>query len=212
MEDKVRVKGEKERIEELWRDSSRRWEDPDAVGRRLRKGFREERKERERVGRGNEALAERMRLGFEVSAENEGDRVRARAVQFGSGDGEDNRSGVNSRPLFVEEEQHRRSERRQTYSTPQGKKRRKILTDEELALRSKEKLRSTLGANTRAVKDPFLTDSPSIASSSGTKTFGSLKRKRRKSDAVTRNPVEENNEESREAPDKGAALVDYDSD
>ena len=212
VEEKGRVKGEKERIEELWRDSSRRWEDPDAVGRRLRKGFREGRKERERVGRGNELLAERMSLGFEVLGENEGDRVRARAVQFGSGDGEDDRSEVTRRPLFAEEEQQRRSEEKRIDSTQQGKKRKKRLTDEELALRSKEKMRSILGANTRAVMDPFVSDGPSIASPSGIKTFGSLKRKRRQSEAVTRNHVDENNEESREAPDKGAALVDYDSD
>ena len=212
VEDKVRVKGEKERIEELWRDSSRRWEDPDAVGRRLRKGFREGRKERESVGKGNEALAERMSLGFEVLGANEGDRVRARAVQFGLEDGEDNGSGVTRRPLFAQEEQHRQKEGKRTDFTPQGKKRRKRLTDEELALRNKEKLRSTLGANTRAAMDPFLTDGPSIASPSGIKSFGSLKRKRRKCEVDTRNDVDENNEESKEAPDKGAALVDYDSD
>ena len=217
VEEREKVKGDKGRIEELYRDNERRWEDPYEVGKRLRRGFRVERKEREKVGKGNEALREKMSLGCEVLAENEEDRVRARGIEFQGGREKDatDEEAIKSRALFAVAQ----TDVQKPKEARNGKKRKKKMTDEEMALANKEKLRSTLGANTRATIDPFLNDlSGTREAPVELKTFASIKRKRvtsRGADTKGENGKNEENTADSPTATSGApiaALVDYDSD
>lgn len=208
VEEKEKSSGDKSRIEELYRDSERRWEDPYELGRRLRRGFRVERKERERLGRGNEALKEKMSLGIEVLAEEEEDRLRAALVDFGG----DDKSLESS--LF--EAQRKPKPDNQTNSSggrSNGKRKKRKLTEREVTREHQEKLRSTLGANTRAAIDPFLNDrNTPITASSGVTAFKSIKRKSQAKVSTSARGDEHADEKPPPTPGKAPTLVDYDSD
>lgn len=127
VEEKRQVFSDKTRIEELWADKEKAWDDPYERSRKLRKVFRAERKLREEDEEKTEDLRDRMSLGVELLAESEEDRRRAEFVDFGVGDGETAVNKAKSKPLFAS-------------AGPQRP----------------ESLRVELKNNTRAAVDPFL--------------------------------------------------------
>lgn len=149
--DKRQAATEKARIEELYRANERAWEDPGEANRRLRRGFRVERKVRARQAEATQALQERMGLGVELLEETEGDRKRAGNVEFGEVSRDIAMTKAQSKPLFTLEKQVVKK------SPAKVKKKGAKATEEE----RKETLRKELGQNTRAVLDPFLSDQKS---------------------------------------------------
>ncbi|PYH77677.1 DUF572-domain-containing protein [Aspergillus uvarum CBS 121591] len=140
VEDKRRGEGERERILELQVRQARDWEDPYENSRKLRRGFREERKGLERKEAETQSLRDKLSLGIEVVDETEGDRVRAGLVEFG----EQGNTSTRLKPLFAAGPRARST----------GK--------EGDALESRKALfRSELRGNTRAAVDPFLSSDSS---------------------------------------------------
>ncbi|KAF2494906.1 DUF572-domain-containing protein [Lophium mytilinum] len=167
-------KKSKERIEELVEAQERSWQDPDAVNRRLRRGFRAERKVLEKKQAHTEGMQERFGIGFDIEDEVEGDRIRAGAVEFGELGVGDVGKAVR-KPLFASETaivkaaDAKKSGKadKKTRATREAEKRRQLLQHE-------------LRGNTRAVLDPFLTASPRSSSNGTTsKVIAGIKRKRK---------------------------------
>lgn len=101
---KQQAKTDATRIEELRSLKERDWRDVDAAGRKLRTTFRAGRKARERDALVTESLQDKMSLGIELLAENEGDRRRARLTEFGEVINHTGSAGVTvttaAKPLF----------------------------------------------------------------------------------------------------------------
>ncbi|KAJ5835563.1 CWC16 protein [Penicillium robsamsonii] len=141
IEDKLRAKTEATRILELQERQNRDWEDPYEKSMRLRRTFRQERKGLEKAAVKSEALKDKMSLGIELLDETEGDRQRARMVEFG-----ENPADVASHASRVT---HR--ERKKSRSSKRPRK-------DDLVATRKDSLRRELAGNTRAIIDPFLVD------------------------------------------------------
>ncbi|KAI4209810.1 MAG: hypothetical protein LQ351_007279 [Letrouitia transgressa] len=192
VEDKRQQVTDKSRIEELYREKQKAWDDPYAMSKRLRNQFREERKLRQKKEASTEELKDRMGLGIELLEEAEEDRKKAEFVDFGTVDAGSVITKAQARPLFAMDSPAKTKGR-------QNRKNTKIQSKPE---NSKEKLQLELGANTRAVLDPFLaTDKPSV------KAFPQIRRKK-----VNDVDVKENANE----PGSGRAhdtipLVDYET-
>lgn len=132
VEEKARVEGARERINALMEDR-RGWEDPYAANRRLRGGFREGRKGREREAKNVEGMKRRLGLEgseMEILEGTRGDEVRAE-LAFADVDVDTGKR----------EEGGKRG----------GKKTKKPRPEER-----KEMLAKTVGRNTRERMDPFL--------------------------------------------------------
>ncbi|KAL2870938.1 Saf4/Yju2 family protein [Aspergillus lucknowensis] len=162
VEDKKVVDEARSRILELQRRQDRDWDDPYEVSRRLRRGFRAERKVLEKKEEGREALREKMSLGIDIVDETEEDRLRASMVEFDgeSGGLRGTARDVRTRPLFEKATLSSSSLKRsgsgvdkKTLKSRSGKRRAADLVAERKAL-----FRSELTGNTRAVVDPFLND------------------------------------------------------
>jgi len=190
-EDKVKLASEKSRIGELYRAKDRDWDDPGEANRRLRMGFRVERKVRESKAGNTEALKERMSLGIDLLEETEEDRRRAGFVEFGELSSEQAVVKAQSKPLFkgVKVEKKPLAKRiKWTSSTAAAEQRR-------------ENLRKELGDNTRTALDPFLGNHKAVASHAPL-----IKRKDTSMQVLKeRAPVQHEENAS-------VALVDYDSD
>ncbi|KAL4874767.1 CWC16 protein [Aspergillus karnatakaensis] len=153
VEDKRVVDEAKSRILELQKRQERDWEDPYAVSRRLRRGFRVERKSLERKERGKEMLRDKMSLpeGIEIVDEVEEDGVRAGMVEFGVGD---EGRGVRAKPMFVDSSLkvgNGADDKKSRSKGAAGKRKTADVVAERKAL-----FRSELTGNTRAAVDPFL--------------------------------------------------------
>ncbi|PKY03074.1 DUF572 domain protein [Aspergillus campestris IBT 28561] len=146
VDDKKAGEAERGRVEELYWGRERDWADPYAVSRRVRKGFRAERKSLEVRARERSALAEKMSLGFEVVDESEGDRVRAGLVDFAPS--ASSAGGVRSKPLF--------DQRPVSSSSSSGANSPRLGRSKDKRARSRTQLQSELTGNTRAAVDPFL--------------------------------------------------------
>ena len=83
VEEKQAVKDNARRIEELYRDKDRDWEDTWSANRRLRDSFRRERKVRKREEEATEKLKERLGTDMEILPAVEEDARRAELVDFG---------------------------------------------------------------------------------------------------------------------------------
>ncbi|KAI9376200.1 CWC16 protein [Aspergillus egyptiacus] len=153
VEDKRVVDEARQRILELQRRSERDWEDPYEMSRRLRRGFRAERKELERAEGGREAIREKMSLGIEILDETEEDQVRAAMVDFGGANEGKDIEGVRRRGLFDSATSTTKG-----MIDEKGKKGGKRRAADVVAER-KALFRSELTGNTRAAVDPFLNDS-----------------------------------------------------
>ncbi|KAL9047072.1 MAG: hypothetical protein Q9214_000264 [Letrouitia sp. 1 TL-2023] len=193
VEDKRQQVTDKSRIEELYREKQKAWDDPYTMSKRLRTRFREERKLRQQKEASTEELKDRMGLGIELLEEAEEDRKKAEFVDFGTVDAESVIAKAQARPLFAIDSLA------DTKGWQSGKNTKVKLEPQS----SKEKLRLELGANTRAILDPFLAvDKPSI------KAFPQIRRKKGKDAAV---------KEALDEPGPSMAhglvpLVDYESD
>lgn len=171
VEQKVLDQGHKRRVEELY-EKSEVWRDPYDVNARLRRDFRVKRKAWNREERQKEGMQEKFSLGMDIVDETEGDRVRAKMVEFGTAAAANNsRPEEPWKPLF-------QSPQQQEDHTPPVTQlaNSKKLTSEIAAEKSREALRKTLVGNTRAVIDPFLNTKERLAPPRA--SLGLLKRKR----------------------------------
>ncbi|OJD30327.1 uncharacterized protein BKCO1_6200048 [Diplodia corticola] len=212
-------KGEKEkkaweesRVEELRRMREKDWADPYAANKKLRKPFREMRKEREKEEGVKEELQERFGLGLEIVDEREEDRRRAKLIDFGDGDARDDGDvdaaalKAASRPLFGEEAP--------SNALPTQKTKGKTKAQRAAEL-SRQTLQQKLKGNTRAAMDPFSAEKTRI----GPPTIAGIKRKRAVTtgdltDSASRDTTPESPFRPNKAPSerKTLALVDYGSD
>lgn len=136
--EKLQKRTDGERVEDLRAMKERDWRDVDAAGARLRKGFRVGRKERQAEGGRKQEIRERMGLGIELLDESEGDRRRAKLVDFGAA-AEVGNSGSRA-PLFTSGA----AGPPMNGTTARRKPEKRI-----------DALRDELSENTRAALDPF---------------------------------------------------------
>ncbi|RDW93777.1 Saf4/Yju2 family protein [Aspergillus mulundensis] len=151
VEDKRVVDQARARILELQERQQRDWEDPYEVSRRLRRGFRAERKGIEREEAVKESLKDKMSLGIEIVDEVEEDAVRAGMVDFD----EAPVASMRTRPMFETASSSRPGGVDDKKSGGAGGKRKTA----DLVAERKALFRSELAGNTRAVVDPFLNGS-----------------------------------------------------
>jgi coiled-coil domain-containing protein 130 len=142
VEEKEAVKDNAKRIEELYRSRERDWEDPGSVNRRLREGFRRDRKVLQREERAVERLKERIGTDMEILPEVELDAQRAKLVAFEKGSaGSARTSGT-----FL------RTPARASSRTPISKSR---IASGQKSETKKDALRRQLVNSTRAAMNPF---------------------------------------------------------
>ncbi|KUJ23163.1 DUF572-domain-containing protein [Mollisia scopiformis] len=194
IEDKQRLEYSKKRLEELQDLSEQMWDDPYEQNKRLRRSFREGRKQREKEAGVTVALQDKMSLGLDLLPEHEDDARRAALIDYGEVDAERVTDKAISKPLFKIEEPALKSR-----SKLKASKASRALKAEELARKKKENIASEIRGNTRAAMDPFLADSR--AAKSDSKPFlAGVKRKQSQL------------EEDAPITTAGVNLVDYDSD
>lgn len=225
--DKTQAASDKSRIEELYHAKQRDWEDPGEANRRLRKGFRVERKQRQRKELATETLKDRMSLGIDLLEETAEDRQRASFIEFGDSSASTSPAGaigggggggadagirkVQARPLFagslISNSMNAPASASASARSANGTKKKSkssILEVDRTRTQTRERLRQELGANTRTALDPFLGRGVGGPSSSPS-TASLIKRK-----DPTTTPVDQ---ATRKAPLITAGnLVDYDSD
>ncbi|KAG0125472.1 CWC16 protein [Tuber indicum] len=160
--DKAGVKKSTERIEELRGLSDRQWLDPYEHSRKMRRVFREKRKELQAKDAANEAIRDRAGLHIELLDEIPEDKTRAQLVEFGPDYG-DKVEEARTKPLFATTTTAttttaRDSAKKASKWDTAGK------TKAQLAAgAAREKLQSEIRRNTRARVDPFLsTDKPKV--------------------------------------------------
>ncbi|KAF8864735.1 DUF572-domain-containing protein [Acephala macrosclerotiorum] len=192
VEDKKRLEHSKKRLEELQELSEQMWEDPYEQNKRLRRSFREGRKQREKDAGVTAALQDKMSLGLDLLPEHEGDARRAALTEFGNVDTGKDKAII--KPLFKSEELVLKSKSK----SKSGKVSRKLKA-EELAKLKKENIAAEIRGNTRAAMDPFLADTRAAKSVSKPILAGI---KRKKSQLEEDSPV----------TTPAVTLVDYDSD
>jgi coiled-coil domain-containing protein 130 len=142
VEEKEAVKDNAKRIEELYRSRERDWEDPGSVNRRLREGFRRERKVLQREERAVERLKERIGTDMEILPEVELDAQRARLVAFEKGSA----GSARTSDTFL------RTPARASSRTPISKSRNASGQKSET---KRDALRRQLVNSTRAAMNPF---------------------------------------------------------
>ncbi|KAH8427857.1 Saf4/Yju2 family protein [Aspergillus melleus] len=154
VEDKRRAETEQSRLLDLQRRQNRDWEDPYEQSRRLRRGFRAERKVLETAEAKSEALKDKMSLGIDLVDETEEDRLRAGFIDFGPASDATTRT----RPMFDS------SITTTARGSPlaSGSRHGKRPKAADLAADRKAILRSELTSNTRAAVDPFLSQDANI--------------------------------------------------
>ncbi|KAL4997915.1 CWC16 protein [Aspergillus recurvatus] len=226
LEDKRVVDEARSRILELQRRQDRDWDDPYELSRRLRRGFRAERKVLEKKEGVKEALKDKMSLGIEIVDEIEEDALRAGMVEF-----EDGASGLGvgtrAKPMFEPASPHpRRIDEKKMKGRGNSGKRKSA----DLLAERKAWFRSELAGNTRAAVDPFLNSTGDSAhvwepEVKKRKMLGKADRKKVEegatgggSDAqtkITGSDVPEGREEApetKQSAPQAVALVDYGSD
>ena len=183
------------RINELLGATDRDWDDPYAVNKRLRNGFRTGRKQREKDHVVAEDIKDKFSLDVDLLPENEEDARRAAYVDFGIQDDSPETAirRAESKELFS---------RDKLLPTKNNAGKRMAKND---ARAIKQQLQAEIGHNTRAVMDPFM--SPRSSSKAP------LVRVKRKREVTESNP--DTTVINASAPPlsipKGT-LVDYDSD
>ena len=196
VEDKKRLEQSKQRLEELQDLSEQQWDDPYEQNKKLRKLFREGRKEREKDAAASAALQDKMSLGVDLLPEHDDDVRRAGFIEFGGIDPEKAVEKAISKPLFMTEDSN---EKEKSTKSRQSKKRKAGWA----AKQNTANFAAEIRGNTRAAMDPFLTGNSSSRSAS-TKALPKpsllgVKKKR---------PRHKESSESM----SGIGLVDYDSD
>lgn len=145
--DATAAKEDRKRVEELYRRRERDWEDPWAANRRLRAGFRVERKARQAAERESEALRARLGTEMELLPATDEDAARARLIAFGDVEDEEEQEGTH-RDKAVTKALFERTEERE----PPPTTRNQVVRKKE---DRKEVLRRQLVGNTRAAMNPF---------------------------------------------------------
>ena len=84
VEDQIAVKETGKRIRELYSSRERDWDDPWTANKRVREGFRRERKFRKREEEATERLKERLGTEMEILPETAEDKQRAKLMSFGT--------------------------------------------------------------------------------------------------------------------------------
>ena len=160
--DKAGVKKSTERIEELRGLSDRQWLDPYEHSRKMRRVFREKRKELQAKDAANEAIRDRAGLHVELLDEIPEDKIRAQLVEFGPDYG-DKVEEARTKPLFPTAATTTATAAR---DSAKGASKRDTAgkTKAQLAAEAaREKLQSEIRRNTRARVDPFLSfDKPKV--------------------------------------------------
>ena len=150
-QDQLQVKDAGKRIRELYEAKERDWDDPYEASKRLRKGFRIERKVREKDNDVAEKLKDSMGLHLDLLPEHEDDKKRAALVDFGPLEGVDQGAvRATSRPLFLLDP---------AMDSPKHKvdvKKPRLSKKETEAERRRSVLQQEIRHNSRAAKDPFL--------------------------------------------------------
>lgn len=161
------------RIDELWDNNERLWEDLFIVNRRLRVGFREGRKRWEWEGERDEGIRERMGLRIKLFFEREEDGLRVGLVDFGGVFEGNEGMGVERvlvRLLFED------GKKKEGFKKEgKGRLKREIKVD-----RMRESLVEEIRINIRVMKDLFLVvfgDNKSSRDKGGGLFFGLKKRK-----------------------------------
>ena len=188
VKDKNQAASDKSRIEQLYRTRERDWDDPGEANRKLRRGFRTERKVRQRKELATETLRDRLGLAIELLEEDEDDKERAKLIDFGATEDDSGVAKAQSRPLFD-----------QSKSMGLGRPRNGKGSVKKDTNQKTDKLKRELGNNTRTALDPFLGNrSSTLANVSYRQLESPLKQSEcdMKKTQLTRN----------------GALVDYDSD
>jgi coiled-coil domain-containing protein 130 len=162
--DKEKGDEQKDRIAGLRRWRERDWADPYEASRRVRKGFRAERKVREQKATETEALKDKFGLDLDLLEESAGDSARAELVDFGPVHGD---RDATRKPLFADSDGQSASK---VNASTKG-----MTQAQREAASSKAKLASELRGNTRAAMDPFLSEK---GRPSGKKPLFGIKRKR----------------------------------
>lgn len=145
VEDKRRLMSESGRLAELAKRSDRDWDDPYEQSKRLRRTFRVERKIRKDDDKSGEALKDRMGLELDLLPETEGDRMRAKYIDFGDASATASKS---TRPLF--------STATSSKSLLKDRSKRGRLKAADLLAEHKAQFQQQVRGNTRAAVDPFL--------------------------------------------------------
>ena len=135
VEEKQLGKENKRRVEELYQAGQRDWKDTWSANRRLREGFRKERKRIKREDDEKEALKERLGTEIEILPAQEEDAKRAELVSFGEVKDED----AKAKAMFTSDVKPSRT--KSTGSKPKESR--------------ADVLRRQLLNNTRATANPF---------------------------------------------------------
>ena len=203
-EDGVVAKEHGKRIEELY-EAGEVWRDPYDINAKMRREFRAKRKGWKKEDKAREKIQEKFSFGYEVADGTEADSVRAKMVDFGTGE-VDGVEEAARKPLFTPVKAAMKE------VSDKGK-----LKSEIKAEKSRQSLQHSLVGNTRVSIDPFL----SADAKREPKLNLGIKRKRendavsesKTSASVTLPPVSKS---STNAPVKKPALpamlVEYDSD
>lgn len=153
MEDKTRAQLESIRILELQKAQSKDWEDPYEKNKMLRRSFRRERKEREKIAAADEAYKERMGLDIELAEKTEDDRQKASMVDFGP---DINTLAARAERACLLKPMFERPRKPPHKPEPLVKSRSSHRTKENAVASRKAAWRQELLASSRAAKDPFL--------------------------------------------------------
>ncbi|KAK3714074.1 Protein saf4 [Vermiconidia calcicola] len=101
VEEKRAVKDNTKRIEEIYRDRERNWEDTWSVNRRMRETFRRESKVRAREEEKTDELQKKIGTAIEMLPETSEDVRRAGLISFGDADVDERRTdGAEAKALF----------------------------------------------------------------------------------------------------------------
>jgi len=154
VDDRRRLEGAKERLDELQALQEQQWEDPYERNQKLRKAFRAGRKAREHEASVAGDIQDKMSLGIELLPEHEDDARRAAFVEFGAVDPAQAMAKVISKPLFTSTDAatNPTSETKSKSSTKPSRKLKAV----EVSERRKADLVAEIRGNTRAKMDPFL--------------------------------------------------------
>jgi len=213
-EDKAQEKEQGKRIVELYEARERDWDDPYEASRKLRKGFRVERKVREKEADNDEKLKIKMGLDVELLPAHEDDTKRAGLIEFGPLEGvDDGARKAASRPLFLLTDQQ--PSKTEILSRDVKSKSTALTKKERDAQRRRTALEQEIRDNSRAAKDPFLSfGTPATTTKSIFQSISGIKRKRPSADSespsLASSPQRPSNHEMK--PTQQPALVAYDSD
>lgn len=210
VEDRRRLEGAKERLEELEALQEQQWEDPYERNQKLRRAFRAGRKLREHEASVTGVLQDKMSLGIELLPENEDDARRAAFVDFGVVDTAEAMAKAISKPLFMITDATVKPASSAKSKSATNKSSRRLKAT-EVSEKRKADLAAEIRGNTRARMDPFL--QPQVSAKAPPWKAIGVKRKRGvRDDGVQLDACLEVSGIQKHGQASAASLVNYDSD